>query len=63
MDLFFFDIRLLYYYTNLDLSINCCLFSGDIYLSFGISSSLLTASKLLCEVFEIFVFFQQFITS
>ena len=36
MDLFFFDIALLYYYTNLDLSINCCLFSGDICLYFGI---------------------------
>ena len=36
-NLLFFDIPLLYYYTNLNSSIIYCLFSGDIYLSFGIS--------------------------
>ena len=35
----FFYIPLLYYYTNLNSSIICCLFSGDIYLSFGVSIS------------------------
>ena len=39
----FFGISLLYYYTNLNSSIVCCLFSGDIYLSFGVSISLSTA--------------------
>ena len=34
-NLLFFDITLLYYYTNLNSSIICCLFSGDMYLSFG----------------------------
>ena len=33
----FFGIPLLYYYINLNSSIICCLSSGDIYLSFGIS--------------------------
>ena len=41
----------MYYYTSLNSSIICRLFSGDIYLSFGISISLLTSSKLFCEVF------------
>ena len=31
----FFDTPLLYYYTNLNSSIICFLFSGDMYLSFG----------------------------
>ena len=40
----FFDIPLLYYYTNYNSSITCCtnynsLISGNIYLSFGISIS------------------------
>ena len=29
---YFFDIPLLYYYTNLNSSIICCLCSGDIYI-------------------------------
>ena len=33
----FFGIPLLYYYLNLNSSINCCLSCGNIYLSFGIS--------------------------
>ena len=31
-NLLFFDIPLSYYYTNLNSSIICCLFSGDMYL-------------------------------
>ena len=42
-----FDIPVLYYYTSLDSSIICCLFSGDVYLSFGVSNSLL--ASLFCE--------------
>ena len=34
-----FDIPLSYYYINLQSSIICCLFFGDIYLSFGIPVS------------------------
>ena len=39
INLLLFDIPLLYYYTNLNLSIICFLFSAEIYLSFGISIS------------------------
>ena len=46
--LLFFDIPLLCYYINLNSSIICCIFSVDIYLSFGISISLLALSKLFC---------------
>ena len=49
-NLLFFDIPLLY--TTRNLSIICCLFSGDMYLSFGTSISLL--ASLLCECFEDF---------
>ena len=60
-NLLFFDIPLSYYYyyyyyyycTNLNSSIISCIFSGDIYLSFGISSSLLTTFKLFFEDFVI----------
>ena len=45
-NLSFFDIPFLYYYTNLNSSINCCLFSGDIYLSFGISISFSSCNSL-----------------
>ena len=51
-NLLFFDIPLLYYYTNLNLSIICCLFSGDIYLSFGISISFSFVFE--CNSFEAF---------
>ena len=44
INLLFFDIPLLYCYTNLNSSIICCLFSGDMYLSFGISISSLALS-------------------
>ena len=36
INLLFFDVTLLYCYINLNSSIICCLFYGDIYLSFGI---------------------------
>ena len=55
INLLFYDIPLLYYYTNLNLSIIFCLFSGDIYLSLGISLSyaLVAVSELFsCEFFE-----------
>ena len=55
-NLLFFDIPLLYYYTSLNSSIICCLFPGDIYLSFGISFSLSASSKSFCDdFFEKFV--------
>ena len=49
-NLLFFDVSLLYY-TNLNSSIICCLFSGDIYLSFGISNSFLSVFELFFEAF------------
>ena len=42
----FFDISLLYYSTSLNPSIICCLFSGDVYFSFGASDSSL--GSLFC---------------
>ena len=42
---------LLYYYTIL----HSFIISGDINLSFGIYSSVLTAFKLFCDVFRTFV--------
>ena len=62
-NLLFFDILLLYYYTNLRSSIIFCLVSGDIYLSFDISLSsaifsvsFITVPELFCgKVFEAFV--------
>ena len=47
----FFDVPLLYY-TNLNSSIICFLFSGDIYLSLGISISFPSVFK--CNSFEAF---------
>ena len=38
-NLLFFDIPLSYYYNNLNLSVTCCLFPGDVYIYFGISIS------------------------
>ena len=55
---FFFDIRLLYYYINLRLLIVLCLSSGDINLSLGIfyHAHFVTVSKSSCgELFETFV--------
>ena len=54
-NLLFLDIALLYYYTSINSSISCCIFSGNICLSFSMSSSLLIVFKLFCEVFETFV--------
>ena len=57
-DLLFFDIPLLYYYTNLILSVVLCFSSGGIYLSLGIYISCLffSVSKLYYyEVFETFI--------
>ena len=42
-NLLFFNIPLLYHYTSLNSSIICCLFPGDMYLSFGVSDSSLTS--------------------
>ena len=50
--LLFFDIPVLYCYTNLNSSIICCLFSGDMYLSFGSSVTLLVLS--FCDFLEDF---------
>ena len=43
-NLLFFETPLLCYYTNLNSSIICCLFSGDMYLSFGAFDSSLSSS-------------------
>ena len=50
MNLLFFDIPLLYCYTNLNSSVICYLFSADMYLSFGISISSL--ALLFCSSLE-----------
>ena len=57
-DLMYYRTNLLFFGTlyyiiilTLNSSIICCLFSGDTYLSFGISSSVLASSKLFCENF------------
>ena len=63
VNLSFFDIPLLYFYINLISLIIFCLFSGDTYLSLGISliipifsSSFVTVFELLCSEFlETFV--------
>ena len=44
-DLLFFDISLLYCYTNLNSSIICCLFPQDMYLSFNANLNLSIISK------------------
>ena len=54
-NLLFFNIPLLYCYTNLNPSIICCLPSGDMYLLLGASISLLAS-----DFFEILVIYQQF---
>ena len=52
-NLLFFDIPLLYCYTNLNSSIICCLSSGDMYLFLWvvISTSSSSSSLLLLEGF------------
>ena len=49
-NLLFFDIQLLYYYTDLNSSIICCLFSGDIYFYFSIF--ILFSFAFECNSFE-----------
>ena len=44
-DSLFFDISLLYCYTNLNSSIICCLFSQDMYLCFNANLNLSITSK------------------
>ena len=56
-NLFFFDIRLLYY-TNFNSLIVCYVFSGDICLSFDVSISFSAFSKLLCDDFFEYNFFE-----
>ena len=51
-NLLFSDVPLLYYYISLNSSITCRLFSGDMYLSFGVSDSSLVS--LFCERVEDF---------
>ena len=51
-NLLFFDIQLLYCFTNLNSSIICCLSSGDMYLFFGTSISLLASSIFKCNSVE-----------
>ena len=58
-NLLVFDILLLYYYTDLNSSTICCPFSGDIYLSFGISISSLTS--LFCEFSSLEDFLEIFV--
>ena len=53
-NLLFFDTPLLYCYNNLNSSIICCLSSGDVYLLFGASISLLASSFLECNFVECF---------
>ena len=51
INLLLFDILLLYF-TNLNSTIICCLFSGDMHLSFGISNSFLFCECNFIEDFE-----------
>ena len=51
-NLLFFDIPLLYCYTNLNSSITCCLSFGDIYLFFGLSASVSLFRNSLVDFFE-----------
>ena len=53
LELLFFDIPLLYCYINLNSSITCCLYSGDVYPSFGVS--VLLSELFCCELFETFL--------
>ena len=59
INLSFFDIPLLYYYINYNLSIGSCIFSEDIYLSFEISISLLASP--FCECNSLEDFFERFV--
>ena len=48
-NLLIFGIPLLYYYTNLNSSITCCLSSGDMYLFLGVALSKSTSVLLFCH--------------
>ena len=58
-NLVFFDIPLLYYYTNLNSSIISCLSSGDMYLflevALSTSSSVSSFGNSLVDFFETLV--------
>ena len=54
-NMLFFDIPILYYYINANSSIICCLSSGGLYLSFGIS----LLGSFECNSFEL-NFFEDF---
>ena len=58
-NLLFFDIPLLYYYTNLNSSIICCLSSGDMYLFLWVvistSSSVSSFGNFLLDFLEALV--------
>ena len=56
IDLLIFYVSLLYCYTSLNSSIICCFFSGDLYLSFGIS-----ISSSFCDCNSLGEFFQTLI--
>ena len=69
-NLSFFYISLLHCFTNLNLFIICCLFSGDMYLSFGVPFSSLfcecnsSKSDVLEDFFEtLVIFFSNFVTN
>ena len=53
-NLLFFDIPLLYCYATRNSSIICCLFSGEMYILFGASISLLASSFFECNFVEDF---------
>ena len=46
-NLLFCDVPLLYYYTNLNSSKMCCLFSGDIYIYIYICKVKTKTTKIL----------------
>ena len=53
-NLLFFGIPLFYCYTNLNLSIICFLFSGDMYLFLGVALFTPTSVSLFCDLFADF---------
>ena len=66
-NLLFFDIQLLYYYTDLNSSIICCLFSGDVYFYFSIFILFSFAFEcnsfengIVLEILQYFLFYQLF---
>ena len=63
-NLLFFDIPVLYCYTNLNSSIICCLSSRDMYILFGASISLSASLFFECksdgDFLKRLIFYQQF---